>query len=142
VVITIDKNFGVSGLDYIPGRTSVIKSGFFFLNCPFCSKKSVSAELKPLIIPPTLIKYYELTFIKKLWLYFDILLRNVNRVVIIGSSLRSEDILFINYLSFLKEKNSKLKKVVLINPDEKIKNRLEKLTSLRVEWYKYLKDFV
>ena len=63
-------------------------------------------------------------------------------MIIIGSSLRSEDILFINYLSFIKEKNPKLKKIVLINPDEKIKYRLEALTNFEIEWYEYLKDFI
>lgn len=136
VRITGEKYFGVSGEPFS-------MSDRFTHCCTECLKTNGwQAVMRPLIIPPTFIKYYGLKFIRNLWFTFNELVRKVNKIIIIGSSLRDEDVLFINTLSYLNKKNPELKEIICINPDVRVVTKLGDITNIRVKHYPYIKNYL
>ncbi len=107
-----------------------------------CQKCRNDAVMKPLIIPPTLIKYYNLDFIRRLWFNYHKLLRQVENIIIIGTSLRDEDVLLLDSLSFIKGKNPSLKKLVFINLDHKLVTKCETITNFKVQYYPVIEDYL
>lgn len=98
--------------------------------------------LLPLIIPPTLIKQYEFKFIKHLWDLYYHLVSNVEKIFMIGTSLRNEDLLLINSVSSLNMKNSQLNEFVVINPCDTVLIKTKDLVGLPVRSYKSISEFV
>lgn len=137
-VYVSSKQFGVP-------FTGIPESWFFMKHCMNNScQQSDGARpvLESLIIPPTLIKYYELKFIQSLWTIYESILNKIQQLIIIGSSLRSEDILFINSLSNLNYKNFELNEIVFVNPDKRLISRLKHISNLNIIHYNSLIDFV
>jgi NAD-dependent SIR2 family protein deacetylase len=75
--------------------------------------------MSPMIIPPTMFKYAKDTDLSQLWLNASEELSICNTIVIIGYSFPKEDINVINLLknSFLR--NSSLRYLIYVGPDEK-----------------------
>jgi hypothetical protein len=70
------------------------------------------------------------------------LLWQAKELIIVGTSLRNEDILLLNSLSLLKLKNRNLKRVVVIDHREEIAKRVGMLTELETTWYPNLETYV
>lgn len=105
-------------------------------------KGSGQAMFTPLIIPPTLIKYYDLKFIQFLWTIYQEIVRSVERIIVIGTSLRDEDILFLNSINHLSMKNRKIKEVIFINPEKDIIKKIESLIGFKVTYFRYMQDYL
>lgn len=80
--------------------------------------------------------------IRRHWAFFDLLLWQAKELIIVGLSLRSEDILLLNSLTLLKLKNRNLKRVVVIDLREEIAKRGGMLTELETTWYPNLGPYV
>jgi hypothetical protein len=111
------------------------------LACIRCPQASGQAALKPLIIPPSRLKEYTRAPVRRLWAFFDVLLARAKRLIIVGTSLRDEDVLLVNCLGYLQLKNSSLSEVVVVDPSGESRRRAETLTGLSARWYLTLADF-
>ncbi|MBD3377595.1 hypothetical protein GF406_21380 [candidate division KSB1 bacterium] len=119
--------------------------GHRFINCmePECVKEdSASPLMSPLIIPPTLIKFYNFKYIRSIWTLFQMSLLNIERVIIIGSSLRDEDLLLLNSLSCLNIKNKSIKELIFINPNIELKSKIADLSDMKISHYSHLKNYL
>ncbi len=145
--IVPDEWFGVSGF-HIPrhGREPLWVAGRGTLACAECTVTSGAdkgqALLKPLIIPPSRLKEYSRAPVRRQWAFFDLLLWHAEELVIVGTSIRDEDILLRNSLSFLSFKNPGLGHVTVIDPVEEVANRVAALTGLDRVWYPDLAAYV
>ncbi len=136
VRITSEKYFGISGEPFS-------MTDRFSQSCLECSESDGwQPIMRPLVIPPSLIKYYGIRFIQHLWFVFYELIRSVSKIIIIGSSLRDEDTLYLNALSFLNQKNTVLRELIFINPNEKLIEKLRTLTGFEVVHYPSIQDYL
>jgi NAD-dependent SIR2 family protein deacetylase len=100
------------------------------------------AALKPLIIPPARVKEYSRAPVYRQWAFFDLLLAQAQELIVVGTSIRDEDVLLFNSLSLLRYKNPKLKTVVVINPSEEIAQKVEGLTAVETIAYGNLEEYL
>jgi hypothetical protein len=147
--IVQDEWFGVSGF-HLPRHSAdplwVTSRGTLMCGEDECVIRSGpgtgQAALQPLIIPPSRVKEYDRAPIRRHWAFFDLLLWQAKELIIVGTSLRNEDILLLNSLSLLKLKNRNLKRVVVIDHREEIAKRVGMLTELETTWYPNLETYV
>jgi hypothetical protein len=105
-------------------------------NCVVDSSPGVGQPaLNPHIIPPTRIKDYSRTPISWQWACFDALVRQAEQLIIIGTSLRSEDVPLFITLQYLGRKNPHLTKLTVINPDPEAASKAEMWTEVQPTWY-------
>lgn len=138
VRISSKKHFGVP-------ITGIPELWFFILNCSndSCSQPDGARPmLESLIIPPTHIKHYDLKFIQYLWTCYENFLQKAKRILVIGSSLRNEDALFLNSISNLDIKNPTLNEIVVINPDDGLVNKMKNLTNLNVLHFNNIEEYL
>ena len=99
-------------------------------------------NVKPLIIPPTRVKEYSRAPIRRQWALFELLLTQAEQVILVGTSIRDEDVLLYNSLNLLQSKNRRLKRLIIINPSGTMKRKAHILTEVKPEWYRSLKEYV
>jgi len=89
------------------------------------SCSSCKQEVIPLLIPPTWNKRFDSTFIENVWHFAFEELRQANRIIIIGYSLPPTDIYFRDFLTLCLKDSDPLRKIVVIDPNNSIKERYE-----------------
>jgi NAD-dependent SIR2 family protein deacetylase len=129
-----------------PQRGDYLWVGRRMLVCDECTGRSDpqarQAALKPLIIPPTRVKEYSRAPIRRLWAFFDLLLAQGMQIILVGTSIRDEDILLFNSLNLLRFKNPGLRKLIVINPDGRMKRKVHRLTEVETTWYPDLGTYI
>jgi len=129
------KYFGISGEVF--SRTDR-----FTQECTNCMDRSGQPVMQPLFIPPSAIKYYNSPIFLKIWYEFRKIIEQVEKIIIIGCSVRDDDTMLINTLYNLYKKNSNLRKIVLVDPDKNVQEKIQDYTKMKVERYKFLGDFL
>jgi hypothetical protein len=144
-----DEWFGVSGFHLPrPGRDPLYVRSRGMLVCgeDECFRGSGSgtgqAALKPLIIPPARVKEYSRAPVYRQWAFFDVLLAKAKQLILVGTSIRDEDVLLFNSLSLLRLKNPTLKRVVVIDPENAIARKAQMLTQVETTWYQNLEAYL
>ncbi|MEK0336231.1 MAG: SIR2 family protein [Nitrosopumilus sp.] len=107
-----------------------------------CIFKSGQPIMQPLIVPPSAIKYYNLPIFLQLWFEFKKIIEKVEKLIIIGCSVRDDDTMLIYILYNLYQKNPNLRKIVLIDPEKTVQEKTQDYTKMKVNRYKYLKEFL
>lgn len=97
--------------------------------------------MKLMVIPPSLVKNYSRTPFPRLWAYLEMLLRCARRLVVVGTSLRTEDILLHHVLGFLNAKCQYLEEVIVVDPEEDAARRVEAIARVPVHSYTSLAGF-
>jgi NAD-dependent SIR2 family protein deacetylase len=100
------------------------------------------AVLKPLIIPPARMKEYSRAPILRQWAFFDLLLAHAHQIILVGTSIRDEDVLLINSLNLLGLKNQQLKRIVVIDPKEEVAAKVERLAEVETTRYPSLEVYI
>jgi hypothetical protein len=138
-----NKWYGVAAFD-LPrdGHGPLRVSTFGLLLCNECSSRKEMPNVKPLIIPPTRVKEYSRAPIRRQWALFELLLTQAEQVILVGTSIRDEDVLLYNSLNLLQSKNRRLKRLIIINPSRTMKRKAHILTEVKPEWYRSLKEYV
>lgn len=126
--------FGVSG--------ELFSKSFFVQACTKCKSNHGQFDMQPLIIPPSLIKYYNSQIFLNLWFKFNQILKHVKKIIIIGCSVRDEDTVLINSLYNLAHKNPDLEEIVLINPDPEVQEKVKNYTKSKVRLIRSLELFL
>jgi hypothetical protein len=99
------------------------------------------AVLKPLIIPPARMKAYSQAPVLRHWAFLDLLLAQTRELILIGTSIRDEDVLLINSLNLLRHKNPRLERIVVIDPNPEIAAKVESLSEVATTRYPSLKAY-
>ncbi|MEW6419521.1 MAG: hypothetical protein AB1480_15635 [Nitrospirota bacterium] len=126
--------FGVSG--------ELFSKSFFVQACTKCKSNNGQFDMQPLIVPPSLIKYYNSQIFLNLWFKFNQILKHVKKIIIIGCSIRDEDTVLISSLYNLVYKNPDLEEIVLINPDPEIQVKIKNYTKVNVRQIQSLENFL
>ena len=136
VRITDFKTYGVSGEPHSP---------IFQLHdpadCIQSSETNFQAKMGPFVIPPSSIKFYTSPILQKLWFKFNEFLRNIEKLIIIGCSLRDEDTLLQYSLFDLARKNSHLKDLIVVDPDPKVADKYTETIGVRARRFVSLDEF-
>src|SRR6266850_2388773 len=98
--------------------------------------------LKPLIIPPARMKEYRQTSIRRQWAFFDLLLAQAQEIVLVGTSVRDDDVLLVNSLNLLRLKNPQLKRIVVIDRNEEVVANVGRLAKVETVRYRDLKAYI
>jgi NAD-dependent SIR2 family protein deacetylase len=99
------------------------------------------AVLKPLIIPPARMKEYSQAPVLRHWAFFELLLRQARELILIGTSIRDEDVLLVNSLNLLRHKNPQLERIVVIDPMPEIVSKVKSLSEVETTWYSSLEAY-
>ncbi|HEX9429572.1 MAG TPA: hypothetical protein VF944_04275 [Candidatus Bathyarchaeia archaeon] len=87
------------------GRPPVSAGNLRACNSEACDKSSTpgggQVALKPLIIPPARMKEYNQAPVLRHWAFFDLLLAQAREIILVGTSVRDEDVLLVNSLNLL-----------------------------------------
>lgn len=111
--------------------------------CPKCEDRSLGASiLRPIILGPALIKEYTIFPIHIVWGMFDAFISQVKRLIIVGTSLREQDVRLIHSLSYLSEKSPALRELILIDPNRMLVSRLHRITEKDVIYFRDLSHFI
>ena len=130
------RDFGTSGETFS-------KTDRFTQLCDKCVHNSGQAVLQPLVIPPSAIKYYNIPIFLELWFIFTRIIQQVEKIILIGCSVRDDDTMLIQALYNLSQKNPNLRKIVVINPDKKIENKVRSYTNFNnIKSYTLLEYFL
>jgi hypothetical protein len=97
--------------------------------------------LAPCVIPPSAIKAYTSPIVQELWSVFDEFLRAVEKIVVIGCSMRDEDTLLRHSLFHLSRKNSQLKDLVVVDPNEEIVTRFSDVIGIHARYFDSIENF-
>jgi len=128
--------FGISGENFS-------ETDRFTQSCDRCARPSGQAVLQPLVIPPSAIKYYNIPIFLELWFIFTRIIQQVEKIILIGCSVRDDDTMLIQALYNLSQRNPNLRKIVVINPDKKIENKVRSYTNFNnIKSYNSLEDFL
>ena len=98
--------------------------------------------LKPLIIAPARIKAYSQVTIRQHWAFFDRLLAQARELVIVGTSVRDDDVLLANLLSYLLIKKPRLKKIAVVDPCPDIAVKVAALSKVKTKPYESLEAYI
>ncbi len=129
------KYFGVSGELFS-------NTDRFTQTCTKCMNKSGQGVMQPLIVPPSAIKYYNSPIFLHLWFEFNRKIEQVEKIIIVGCSIRDDDTMLIQSLFNVNRKNRNLRKIILVNPDESVKDKVEKYAGITVHRYRTLEKFL
>ena len=69
-------------------------------------------------------------------------LAQAKEVVLVGTSVRDEDVLLVNSLNLLRLKNQQLKRIVVIDRNEGVAAKVETLAEVETKWYQNLKAYI
>jgi hypothetical protein len=115
-------------------------------NSEACGERHAPGEgqagLKPLIIPPARIKEYSQAPVLRHWAFFDLLLAQARELILVGTSVRDEDVLLVNSLKLLRLKNPQLERIVVIDPMPEIATKVERLSGVETIPYPSLEAYV
>ena len=100
------------------------------------------AMLKPLIIPPARMKEYSQAPVLRHWAFFDLLLMQAQELILVGTSVRDDDVLLMNSLNLLRLKNPRLERIVVIDPRSEAAAKVESLAEVEVRPYPSLEAYV
>jgi hypothetical protein len=100
------------------------------------------AVLKPLIIPPARMKEYGQAPVRRHWAFFDLLLAQARELILVGTSLRDDDVLLVNSLNLLRLKNPRLERIVVIDPVPEIAVKVEELSEVETKPYPSLEAYI
>jgi hypothetical protein len=100
------------------------------------------AVLKPLIIPPARMKEYNQAPVRRHWAFFDLLLLQAQELILVGISVRDEDVLLVNSLNLLRLKNPRLKRIVVIDPRPEAATKVEGLAEVETIRYSSLEAYI
>jgi NAD-dependent SIR2 family protein deacetylase len=128
------------------GRPPVSAGNLRACNSEACDERSGPGEgqpvLKPLIIPPARMKEYSQAPVRRHWAFFDLLLAQAREIILIGTSIRGEDVLLVNSLNLLRLKNPRLEKIVVIDPMLEVATKVESLSEVETTRYPSLEAYV
>jgi hypothetical protein len=100
----------------------------------------------PLIMPPTYLKTYTISFLPDLWYKANKAILKAERIIVFGYSFREEDALSINMFYNLKDKNPSLSSIEVIDiafqTNSDFKRRIENITKVKCADYKSIEDFI
>jgi hypothetical protein len=109
---------------------------------PICMNQSGQFVYTNLIIPPTVFKEFNLPLLKDTWLKSKIALEDAKEIHIIGYSFSEIDILSNFWFYITLYNNTKLNKIILVNPDCSVKTRLNNiLPKEKQDKIELIKDF-
>ncbi|HEX9869385.1 MAG TPA: hypothetical protein VGC99_12490 [Candidatus Tectomicrobia bacterium] len=100
------------------------------------------AVLKPLIIPPARMKEYSQAPVRRHWAFFDLLLAQARQLILVGTSIRDEDVLLVNSLNLLRLKHPQLERIVVIDPRPEAAAKVERLAEVETTRYSSLEAYV
>jgi hypothetical protein len=100
------------------------------------------AVLKPLIIPPARMKEYSQAPVLRHWAFFDLLLAQARELILVGTSVRDEDVLLVNSMNLLRLKNPRLERIVVIDPKSEIEAKVKRLSGVETIWYPSLEAYI
>ena len=98
--------------------------------------------LKPLIIPPARMKEYSQAPVLRHWAFFDLLLMQAQELILVGTSVRDEDVLLVNSLNLLRLKNPQLERIVVIDPSQRSPQKLRGCRRLKRVRYCSLEAYI
>jgi hypothetical protein len=100
------------------------------------------AVLKPLITPPARMKEYSRAPVLRHWAFFDLLLAQARELILVGTSIRDEDVLLVNSLDLLRLKNPHIERIVVIDPKPEIEAKVKRLSEVKTIRYSSLEAYV
>lgn len=100
------------------------------------------SDLRPMIIPPTLLKNYSNTHIRHVWSHAEVVLRDAERLFFVGYSLPPDDIEFVAMLK-RHTQNVARQDIHVISPDESALSRYRSVFGPDIDIQKhYFQDWV
>jgi hypothetical protein len=128
------------------GRPPVSVGSMRMCNSEACDERWTApgvgqAVLKPLIISPARMKEYTQAPVLRHWAFFDRLLAQARELILIGTSIRDEDVLLVNSLNLLRHKNPRLERIVVIDPMREIVAKVKSLSEVETTWYPSLEVY-
>jgi hypothetical protein len=76
------------------------------------------------------------------WAFFDLLLAQAQQAILIGTSIRDEDVLLVNSMNLLRLKNPRLERIVVIDPRPEAAAKVERLSEVETIRYPSLEAYV
>jgi hypothetical protein len=146
--IVRDPNHGVVCKLLREGRPSVKVGHFRACGSDACEEMRGAADggavYKPLIIPPARMKEYSQAPVLRHWAFLDLLLSQAQEIILVGTSVRDDDVLLVNSLNLLGRKNNNplLKSITVINRDCAVAKKVERLTEVDTRCYENLETYL
>lgn len=144
--IVSDPNIGLNCTLLREGRAPVWAGHLRACNSEPCSERRAPGEgqavLKPLIIPPARMKEYRQAPVLRHRAFFDLLLAQARELILVGTSVRDEDVLLVNSLNLLRLKNPALERIVVIDPRPEVAAKVEELSEVGTIRYGSLEAYI
>jgi hypothetical protein len=87
-------------------------------------------------------KEYSQAPVRRHWAFFDLLLAKAREIILVGTSVRDEDVLLVNSLNLLRLKNPQLERIVIIDPMPEIATKVEMLSEVETTRYPSLESYI
>jgi hypothetical protein len=87
-------------------------------------------------------KEYSQAPVLRHWAFFDLLLAQARELILVGTSVRDEDVLLVNSLNLLQLKNRQLERIVVIDPIAEVAAKVERLSEIETIRYPSLEAYV
>jgi hypothetical protein len=100
------------------------------------------AVLKPLIIPPARVKEYSQAPVQRHWAFFDLLLAQAREFILVGTSVRDDDVLLVNSLNLLRLKNPRPERTVVVDPMPEVAVKVGNLSEVETIRYPSLEAYI
>jgi NAD-dependent SIR2 family protein deacetylase len=129
------------------GRPPVSAGNLRACNSEACGERRTApgegqAVLKPLIIPPARMKEYSQAPVLRHWAFFNLLLAQAQELILVGTSVRDDDVLLVNSLNLLRLKNPRLERIVVIDPRPEAATKVEGLSEVETRPYPSLEAYI
>jgi NAD-dependent SIR2 family protein deacetylase len=143
--IVSDPNWGLYCELLREGRAPLRTGRWRLCNSEPCDERREPGEglavFKPLIIPPARMKEYSQAPVLRHWAFFDLLLARARELILVGTSVRDEDVLLVNSLNLLRLKNPRLR-IVVIDLMSEVAAKVERLSDKKTTWYPCLEEYI
>jgi len=87
-------------------------------------------------------KEYSQAPVRRHWAFFDLLLAQARQLILVGTSIRDEDVLLVNSLNLLRLKHPQLERIVVIDPRPEAAAKVERLAEVETTRYSSLEAYV
>jgi hypothetical protein len=87
-------------------------------------------------------KEYTQAPVRRHWAFFDLLLAQARELILVGTSVRDDDVLLVNSLNLLRLKNPRLERIVVIDPRPEAATKVEGLSEVETRPYPCLEAYV
>lgn len=87
-------------------------------------------------------KEYNQAPVRRHWAFFDLLLAQARELILVGTSVRDDDVLLVNSLNLLRLKNPRLKRIVVIDPTPEAAAKVEGLSEIETMRYCSLEKYI